>query len=496
MNIFALTRTLDPERQERLERQLSGREQYLKYRRWEVEGLRSFSDRLCSMMENGSSLYFYYSFTMPKLGKEFDLLRIDRESVINIEIKSGSVSDDAIRKQLLQNRYYLASLGRSIYSFTYISSTNRLVRLSKSGRLVDSEWERLIFLLSAQADCYEGDIEDLFKEDHYLISPLTDPGRFLRQEYFLTFQQRDIKKKILKQIREHDPSASPCIIGFCGLPGTGKSILLYDLAMELSRSAKVCVFHFGMHAKELEQLDVRLKRVDFFYGKLPSPSMPSLHYSTIFIDEGHKMDPDDLKQLRQLSASWHAPIIVSYDEEEILAPQERMNGCVSLLEHADPFTGYHLTNRIRLNRGLSFFIQNILRINQRHAHMDFPNVMLLYSADSSETSALTNDLLEHGFTYVYDTVLPNPPSAGCISIDDALCHEFDGILMHIDASFYYDEHCYLRSSDHSPSFSRVRNLFHGLSRAKSRIAIIVENNPSVFDRILGILQSGRKKGKK
>ena len=32
-------------------------------------------------------------------------------------------------------------------------------------------------------------------------------------------------------------------------------LLLYDIAMQLSRWDKVCVFHFGSHEKELEQLD-------------------------------------------------------------------------------------------------------------------------------------------------------------------------------------------------------------------------------------------------
>lgn len=39
---------------------------------------------------------------------------------MNIELKSGAVSDETIRKQLTQNRYYLSVLGRPIYSYTYI----------------------------------------------------------------------------------------------------------------------------------------------------------------------------------------------------------------------------------------------------------------------------------------------------------------------------------------------------------------------------------------
>ena len=51
-----------------------------------------------------------------------------------MELKSGEVTDEAIRKQLLQNRYYLAPLGRTIRSYTYISSQDRLVRLTNHDR--------------------------------------------------------------------------------------------------------------------------------------------------------------------------------------------------------------------------------------------------------------------------------------------------------------------------------------------------------------------------
>ncbi|MBR1599109.1 MAG: hypothetical protein IJ661_09395 [Lachnospiraceae bacterium] len=267
VNIYALTRIHEPIYLERLERQMSGRNRYMKIKKWEIEGLREFSVHLNEHMKDAAELDFYYSFTMPKLGKEFDLLRVNDEFVVNVELKSGNVTDEVIRKQLQQNKYYLATLGRNMYSYTYISGADRLVRLSNSGRIVDTEWEELAKVLERQENCFDGHIEELFKEDRYLISPLTDPGRFLRQEYFLTLQQKDIRKAIFKSIRHKDGHIKRefSVQGFTGLPGTGKTILLYDIAMQLSKGQRVCVLHFGSHEKELEQLDERLKRVDFYY---------------------------------------------------------------------------------------------------------------------------------------------------------------------------------------------------------------------------------------
>ena len=139
INIYALTRLSEPSRLTRLERQMSKRDKNLKIKAWELEGLRALIEKLDAVTDHAAELYFYYSFIMPKLGKEFDLLRVSDQVVVNIELKSGTVSDEVIHKQLLQNRYYLATLGRTMYFYTYVSGMDRLVRLTGSGRLIEAD---------------------------------------------------------------------------------------------------------------------------------------------------------------------------------------------------------------------------------------------------------------------------------------------------------------------------------------------------------------------
>ena len=200
LSIYTLTRNQSIEHISKLERQLSGRKFPLKIRTWEWGSMRALAAQLEMHMQEVYSLRFFYSFQIPRLGKEFDLLQIKDNHIVNIELKSGVVSDQAIRKQLIQNRYYLSVLGRPIQSYTYISSQNRLVRLTHHDHIVDADWERLCEDLQKEGMNYEGNIEDLFRAELYLISPITDPVRFLKKEYFLTSQQRDIEKKILRDI--------------------------------------------------------------------------------------------------------------------------------------------------------------------------------------------------------------------------------------------------------------------------------------------------------
>ena len=138
-------------------------------------------------MSDVSALRFFYSFQIPKLGKEFDLLQIKEEQIVNIELKSGGVSEDAIKKQLLQNKYYLSVFGKSILSYTYISSQKRLVKLTNHDHIVDADWEQLCSALQKNSADYEGEIEDLFQAELYLISPLTEPVAFFAKRIFFNF---------------------------------------------------------------------------------------------------------------------------------------------------------------------------------------------------------------------------------------------------------------------------------------------------------------------
>lgn len=72
---------------------------------------------------------YYVGFMIKQIGKEFDLLRIGENSIINIELKLIS-TEEKIKKQLVQNRHYLKFLDVDVYNFTYISSTKKLYFLT------------------------------------------------------------------------------------------------------------------------------------------------------------------------------------------------------------------------------------------------------------------------------------------------------------------------------------------------------------------------------
>ena len=506
VSVYAITRQQNMEQLQKLERQLSGREHFLRLREWELDSMRALVKQLELHMQKVSALRFFYSFQIPRLGKEFDLIQIKDEHIVNIELKSGAVSDEMIKKQLIQNRYYLSVLTRPIYSYTYISSENRLVRLTNHDHIVAADWESLCDILGRDSRDYQGDIEELFKAEYYLISPLTDPVKFLNKEYFLTSQQRDIRRQILRKVRaEHSG-----YFLFTGLPGTGKTLLLYDIAMELSDRRKVCMIHCSEAGKKWEILHERLHRIDFLSDsqllEFGDDGIEAIHdekdifaeYSAVLVDETHLLSVEKLRFI--LKCAGDRPVIFSSDSEDMISPYELDRGNLHVIEGLPGIQIFRLTNRIRTNTELSSFIQNIMHIPAGRRLKEYPHIEVVYANDDSEAANLLEDYRGRGYCYKADggnsygsRNADNNPNGDDRNVEPS--GGVDSLVVVMDDHYYYDEEGYLRSqkTEGEGEVSDVRSLFHYLNQAKERLAIVVKGNPEVYAGLMNVLQGKREK---
>ena len=456
ISIYTITRNQNIECLQKLERQLSGRTYFLKMREWELESMKALVRELEVHMQDVHALRFFYSFQVPRLGKEFDLLQIKDDQIVNIELKSGKVSDEAVRKQLLQNRYYLSVQGKMIQSYTYISSQERLVRLNNHDHIVEADWDQLCLVLRRQSKDYEGDIEDLFQAEMYLFSPVTEPERFLNKEYFLTSQQKDIERRILDKIRK----VKYGYFWFCGLPGTGKTLLLYDIAMKLSVHQKVCMIHCGETGKEWKILHDRLLRIAFFTDSQLEKQSDLNEYSAILVDEAHLLTEEKLHVILELSEKH--PVIFSSDDEDMISDEEMDRTMIHEIEHLPDIQSFHLTNRIRTNAELSSFIQNMMHLPEKRAVRYYPHIQVVYANDDEEAGILLK-----GYQ--------------------------DQLVFIIDERYYYDEKGYLREQRQKQQEpTAVRMLFHRLNEAREEFAIIVKGNEAVYEVLLDLLQFSKK----
>ena len=461
ISIYTITRNQNTEYLQKLERQLSGRDVFLKIREWELDSMKALVSELERHMQAVYALRFFYSFQIPRLGKEFDLLQIKEDQIVNIELKSGAVSEEAMRRQLLQNRYYLSVLGKPIRSYTYISSQNRLVRLTNHDHLADTDWEQLCSELQNESEDYKGNAEALFQAELFLISPLTEPSRFLKKEYFLTAQQRDIERQILKKIRLERTG----YYWFQGLPGTGKTLLLYDMAMKLSVRQQVCLIHCGEAVEQWKVLHERLRRVKYLADSQITSDLLS-GASAVLVDEAHLLSQEKLEYL--LRYCGNRPVIFSSDYENMLSPEELDRAAVHALEQISGIQSFRLTNRIRTNAEISSFIQNMMCLPERKKGRHFPHVTVLYANDDREADVLLSDAQHQGYQEILNEAEP------------AICA--GRLAMVLDQRYFYDRQNYLRSEDRS-----VRRLFHQLNGAKEELLLVVKQNEPLYAVLLDLL---------
>lgn len=472
VSVYAITRNQNLEHLQKAEQHLSGREYPLKIREWEVSSMRELMNHLEEHMQNVYVLRFFYSFQIPRLGKEFDLLQIKEDQIVNIELKSGTVSDEAIRKQLLQNRYYLSVLGRSIRSYTYISSQNRLVRLTNHDHIVNADWAELCVDLQKDSSDYEGDIEELFQAELYLISPLAEPDRFLRKEYFLTSQQRDIERQILKKMKTKDGR----YFWFSGLPGTGKTLLLYDIAMKLSGRKPVCMIHCGEAGKKWRILHERLRRIAFLSDGQIEKETDFSSYHALLVDEAHLLSSEKLKILLEEKIS--CPIIFSSDYEDMIAEEELGESITKILEDLPEIQTFRLTNRIRTNAELSSFIQNMIHLPGRDNHRSYPHVEIVYANNKREAEQLLLGYCRREYQKKEES--PEMKSAAV--------RDTKRLVVLLDGRYYYDGKGYLRSSRHpKQGMADVRKLFHMLNQAKEELALVVMDNEKLYGALLELV---------
>ena len=336
---------------------------------------------------------------------------------------------------------------------------------------MDADWEQLCSALQKNSADYEGEIEDLFQVELYLISPLTEPVRFLEKEYFLTSQQRDIERQILKRVRAEKSG----YFIFTGLPGTGKTLLLYDIAMKLSaKKQRVCMVHCGESEEKWKLLHERLQRIDFLSDKQLNHELQLKNYSGILVDEAHLLTLEKLEILLELSE--HQPVIFSSDSEDMISPDEMDRSVMERIENLPQIQSFHLTNRIRTNAELSSFIQNILHLPDKKGTRNYPHVDVIYANEKKETENLLKDYIRQGYEY--------QKNKGQIKENK----ETEQLVMVLDDAYYYDEKGYLRTNVcKEEGKQEVRSLFHQFNQANTRLTLIIEKNEEVYEKMLNLL---------
>ena len=487
INLYVLTRLEEESLYSLYDKALAHREEKIKVHTEEFDMIKSLCANLrmrCKLMDILEC--WFYSFSIPQIGKEFDLLKIEQgKMIINLELKSQPVSTEQIEKQLIQNRYYLSHLGGDIYSFAYVKEENNCAKLYfYDERLKCCTFDKLIeCLLEIKKPLYEN-IEKLFRAKDFLISPLNTPQRFLDNEYYLTLQQASIKKEICL--------AGEGLWGIKGSAGTGKTLLLYDIAKEFCTKQKVYIVHCGVLSEGHKYISRHLKGVTVIDAK--SLYTTNLNNSAIFVDEAQRLYPSGMDIILDAYQENEVSICVfAYDYAQTLSKSEVNTNNPKRLNRIKNFEERKLTDKIRTNKEIFSFIRNMMRLSDKpKGHVLYNNIDILFAENIFEADIISGEYIKKGYQFI--TFTPSQYVSNLIDhysqhINSHLVigQEFDNVVVVLDNNFRYSKDGILHGKEHpNPNYLFPRLFYQNISRAREKLCIIVLDNIELFKTLLEV----------
>lgn len=457
----------------------------------EVEDLASLVNSLQAWVNNRYVLDgFYVGYKIPQIGKEFDLLRIGEEFVVNIELKRSS-TEEIIKHQLIRNNYYLNAIGKPVYCWSFVSSTKQLYFLDSSNTIQLVDISHLSQSLGNQAIGNIGNINNLFNPSVYLVSPFNSTDKFMNEEYFLTQQQEEIKSNIFNAMQDSSQSR---FVSITGSAGTGKTLLVYDIAKEIIRINKRPLI---VHCGQINEGQQKLR--DNYGWEIIPIKLYKYHnlsnYDALIVDEAQRIYPNQLDAMVGIIQSINGKCIFAYDRKQTLAAWEEQRKIHDKIVAIANIETYKLTEKIRTNKEIASFIRALFNKNKPLASTAGENIEISYFSSADDARAYLESIRIKGWEVLRFTPsqYENEHHETYSSVQNKTSHgvigqEFDNVAVVIDQFFSYSQNgelIYKGGAYYHP----VKMLFQNITRTRIKLNVVVIENSELLNRCASMLQT-------
>ena len=489
VNLFRVSRIRDDRLFNIMEKHEASDHDDHRIRVHEIESLRILTDALAAQgVTVKDTDGFYFGFVISLIGKEFDLVKVTGRYCLNIELKSQDVSEEQILAQLRKNRHYLTLLGRKLMLFTVVTDTLTCYRLSDDDELVKTDIAEIARAVKLCSAAYHGRIDKLFRASEYLISPSDDPDKFLKGQYFLTPAQDQVKAKFLKDIADR---AGCAFFRISGKPGTGKTLLIYDLAKHLSESGRTLVICADEPSEGLKKIDETIDALDFIsVSEIASPDQLG-GYDFVLVDEALRIDPESFSLICDAAGKYEQICIFSTYPAAAAADPKKESSAESRLQSLGLAGDYELSERLRMNMEIHTFIRKLKHLGCRtEKTYEFEHVSINYANDADEAREMIRYFRDKGYVFINAHRYPGSPFE---DLEENFGYhiagrEFNSAVMLLDSSFSYDAAGYLRGIPEPDAERPYPDIFDpDMNRVRERLALVILDAPELLDSILSII---------
>lgn len=421
---------------------------------------------------------FYYSYTIPHIGKEFDLLKIGEEVVLNIELKSENVGLDRIKAQLLCNFKYLKYLSKKMYLFTFVSDIKKYYCLNEDLELVECDVKEVLNVINLFSSNDSLEIDELFKANDFLVSPISTPEKFINENYFLTTQQEFIKSKLFSSLEKNT------YFKINGEAGTGKTLLLFDIGRTLAKESNCLVVICNELLSSHKIIEENISNFKIINQKQLGDNIEQIKQSNfILIDEAQRLNSNSWKLLNEHFDSLKNKIIFSLDEKQVLTKEEINLNNNAFIDKLNPLK-FKLSNRIRINNSIANFSYRLFNLSLKKYELDFSNVNIHF-ANSIVELKMYLKMYENDFVHIkmseHEIFLNNG-----VSISEVLGKDYENVLLVLDNNFFYNNDKLSTHNSVDNDYLMLKLLYQGISRTRERLTLIIYKNKALFTRIINV----------
>lgn len=434
---------------------------------------------------------YYINYEIAQIGKEFDILRIGENSIVNIELKSQK-DEPKILKQLEQNYYYLSFLQKEIYCFTFISETSEFYYFDKNNEKLELINVKTILEQIREIKDTETKLDDLFVPSNYLVSPFNNTEAFLKNEYFLTTNKEEIKNKIVKTIDDN----STKIFSIEGKAGTGKTLLAYDIARTLTdKGHKVAIVHCALLNDGIDILKQNNWNI-ILIKDLPLKGIEQRDVDIFIFDEAQRLYIDQVNGF----IATNKTLIFAHDVQQKLNSKKEADKVVALIQKAARDDNhYEISTKIRQNKELASFIRKFFKLvkiaKDEIKGNDYKDVSLHYVIDNVEARHYIDYLKTKGWNYIHLTAsginqndkLREVEFSSRQSAHKVIGQEFDNVVVVISSDFYYNDGKILKYKDINWHYNPIETLFQAVSRTRKKLKFVIINNLEVYKACMKII---------
>lgn len=455
-----------------------------------------FKEQEPSCQDGIFSGYFLGAKYTGVVSEEFDMLRFSKQKIINIELKSTQIPEDKILRQLKRHSYLLRSISSDmeVSLYTFVSETEILYKFNEvTEKLLPISFEQLFGEIPC--DFIEYNYLESLADTSFIISPYSEPERFFSNKYFLNNEQEQAKKKVIESSKRY--------VGLKGAAGTGKSLILFDVAKELSNSGQKVLFIFCSAMYDLDTIQKINEKSSFKFIDIREFNSISLNrYDIVIIDESQRLRSEQWIRLLNIANPGEInKLIMSVDNAQTLRPEENnldIQGILSDEKYKDAVDYVDcLTERVRTDIELSTFIRKFFNTQEKDLRvLDFPKVNAVYFENEwAARDFIQSCIANEGFVSIEmpekrarrDTILPKFYD-GSLDGFTVIGREFDKVLLPLTLRVTHNEDGKIAVPvEWGYKYLAENGLFQAITRVKNQLLLVVIKNKALFKTIQEIL---------